>query len=73
MNSLLSLWRRFVVNCQKQRILETKETLAYWTARADTWRQLCTEEHMSYERDKLAEAYANQKKYEARLTAYTEK
>jgi hypothetical protein len=58
---------RFVLLWRERRIRHAKESLAYWSARAETWRQLCAGQHMSYERAYVAEAYANQKKYEARV------
>jgi hypothetical protein len=64
---------RLVLLFRERRIRKTKEALAYWSARAEVWRQLCSGQHMSYERDTFVEAYANQKKYEARLSFFAER
>jgi len=50
-----------------RRILKTREQAAYWKATADTWRQLCSGNHLRSERSSLVEAVAKQKMYEARL------
>lgn len=60
MNALVRYFRA-------RRIRKTREQVAYWKAKADIWRQLCARDHMSYERDCLVEAFAEQKQYEARL------
>ena len=60
MNALVRYFRA-------RRIRKTREQVAYWKAKADIWRQLCAGDHMSYERDCLVEAFAEQKRYEARL------
>lgn len=49
------------------RIRKTREQVAYWKAKADTWRQLCAGDHTSSERDYFVEAVAQQKLYEMRL------
>lgn len=50
-----------------RRIRKTREQVAYWKAKADTWRKLCAGDHTGYERDYFVEAVAEQKRYEVRL------
>ena len=60
-------FKRMVRLFHFRRIRKTQEQVSYWRAKGDTWRQLCAGCHMSYERDYLVEAFAQQRKYEARL------
>ena len=57
------------LQCRNWRIHKAQERVAYWKAKADTWRHLCSRRHMSYERDALVEAVAEQARYEARLNS----
>ena len=59
--------KTMVLYFRNWRIRKTQERVAYWKAKADTWRRLCSGQHMSYERNALVEAVAEQARYEARL------
>jgi len=58
---------RILLFLRERRIRKTKEQLAYWAGKSDILRNLCQGDHYTSERQNLAEAYANQRKYEARL------
>jgi len=61
--------KAIVLHFRSWRIHKAQERVAYWTAKADIWRRLCSGHHMSYERDELVEAVAEQARHEARLAA----
>ena len=61
--------KAIVLHFRSWRIRKAQERVAYWTAKADIWRRLCSGRHMSYERDELVEAVAEQARHEARLAA----
>lgn len=63
-----SLFSRLLAAWNRRQIRKTEEALAYWTAQAETWRQLCSSQHMSYERATLAKARAKRAQLEVRLT-----
>lgn len=66
LSRLAAVWTR----CQ---IRKTEEALAYWSAQAETWRQLCSSQHMSYERATLANACGKKKQLEVRLARLKER
>lgn len=56
--------------CEYQRdksIREAKEGFAYWSGKTEVWKAACQHEHPDYVHEYLAEAYAKQKQYQARL------
>lgn len=57
---------------RERRFRKTKEDIAYWSAKAEIYRQICKHEHTNYDEWELCKAYANQSKYQARLQSYTE-
>ena len=59
--------KAIVLHFRNWRIRKAQERVAYWKAKADTWRRVCSDRHMGYERDALVEAVAEQARYEARL------
>ncbi len=61
--------KSIVLHFREWRIRKAQERIAYWKSKADIWRKLCSGRHMSYERDALAEAAAEQARNEARLVA----
>ena len=65
--------KAMVLYFRNWRIRKTQERVAYWKAKADTWRRLCSGQHMSYERNALVEAVAEQARYEARLDSLQNK
>ena len=61
--------KAIVLHFRAWRIRKAQERIAYWKARADIWRRLCSGQHTSDERDALAEAAAEQARHEERLVA----
>ena len=67
-----SLFGRLLAAWNRRQIRKTEEALAYWSAQAETWRQLCSSQHMSYERATLAKARAKRAHLEVRLARLQE-
>jgi len=65
--------KAIVLHFRNWRIRKAQERVAYWTTKADTWRRLCSGQHMSYEREALVDAVAEQARYEARLASLQNK
>jgi hypothetical protein len=51
------------------RIRRTREAIAYWSAKAEMFRQVCRYEHTIHEQTELIEATANCRRMQSRLAA----
>ncbi len=65
--------KRIAKRIRDRRILRARADVAYWVGKAEIWGHICNTRHTAAERVRLADAFAEFKRHEARLEALLSK